>query len=146
MHLEKGFLKNIFRGGAISKESHQKMKQLALIAGHKFGKARSLAVPIGAEQIFITGLLRDARGQLVDEPARMHNLSVADRARLAENIYFATAKSVTQQSSKDGTIKLLLAWPDGANAETVMIPDANRRTACVSSQVGCPVGCKFCAS
>src|SRR5678815_119665 len=32
------------------------------------------------------------------------------------------------------------------SAETVMIPDADRRTACVSSQVGCPVGCRFCAS
>ena len=39
-----------------------------------------------------------------------------------------------------------MGWPDGSNAETVMIPDADRRTACVSSQVGCPVGCKFCAS
>ena len=45
-----------------------------------------------------------------------------------------------------GTLKLLLGWPDGSEAETVMIPDADRRTACVSSQVGCPVGCKFCAS
>jgi 23S rRNA (adenine2503-C2)-methyltransferase len=39
-----------------------------------------------------------------------------------------------------------LTWPEGANAETVLIPEADRRTACVSSQVGCPVGCKFCAS
>jgi 23S rRNA (adenine2503-C2)-methyltransferase len=43
-------------------------------------------------------------------------------------------------------LKLVITWPDGANAETVMIPDADRRTACISSQVGCPVGCKFCAS
>src|SRR5213079_112992 len=51
------------------------------------------------------------------------------------------------QSSTDGTQKLLLSWPENnAHAETVMIPDADRRTACVSSQVGCPVGCKFCAS
>src|SRR6185503_19903797 len=41
---------------------------------------------------------------------------------------------------------LLLTWPSGGSAETVMIPDGDRRTACVSSQVGCPVGCKFCAS
>jgi 23S rRNA (adenine2503-C2)-methyltransferase len=39
-----------------------------------------------------------------------------------------------------------LTWDEGASAETVMIPDGDRRTACVSSQVGCPVGCKFCAS
>jgi 23S rRNA (adenine2503-C2)-methyltransferase len=50
------------------------------------------------------------------------------------------------QTSADGTQKLLLSWPGGATAETVMIPDGDRRTACISSQVGCPVGCKFCAS
>ena len=43
-------------------------------------------------------------------------------------------------------MKLLLRWPDGQLAETVMIPDLPRRTACISSQVGCPVGCRFCAS
>src|SRR5947207_1580436 len=85
-------------------------------------------------------------GKMVDDPARMSNLSKFDRARLAENIYFSTAETVTQQRSTDGTSKLLLGWVGGANAETVMIPDGPRRTACVSSQVGCPVGCKFCAS
>lgn len=49
----------------------------------------------------------------------------------------------------DGTVKLLLAWPDGATTECVMIPapgDSPRRTVCVSTQVGCDVGCRFCAS
>src|SRR5687768_8011655 len=84
--------------------------------------------------------------KLVTDPAHMSNLSKLDRARLAENVSFDTATIATTQRSNDGTIKLLLTWPDGANAETVMIPDGDRRTACVSSQVGCPVGCKFCAS
>src|SRR5688572_3369246 len=84
--------------------------------------------------------------KLVTDPAHMPNLSKLDRARLAENVSFDTATIATTQRSNDGTIKLLLTWPDGANAETVMIPDGDRRTACVSSQVGCPVGCKFCAS
>ena len=82
----------------------------------------------------------------ITDPEKMSNLSKADRARLAENLSFDTATTTTHQRSNDGTIKLLLTWPDGANAETVMIPDGDRRTACVSSQVGCPVGCKFCAS
>jgi 23S rRNA (adenine2503-C2)-methyltransferase len=82
----------------------------------------------------------------VTNPANMSNLSKADRTRLAENLSFDSATVATMQRSNDGTIKLLLTWPDGANAETVMIPDGDRRTACVSSQVGCPVGCKFCAS
>ncbi|MEA2710684.1 MAG: rRNA (adenine2503-C2)-methyltransferase [Phycisphaerales bacterium] len=84
--------------------------------------------------------------KLVDQPAEMSNLGKLDRQALAERADVTTSRIVSQQISNDGTIKLLLAWPDGAQAETVMIPDGERRTACVSSQVGCPVGCKFCAS
>lgn len=84
--------------------------------------------------------------QAVLDPAGMTNLATADRQRLAGAVAIAPAKIARRQHSDDGTIKLLLEWADGANAETVMIPDGDRRTACVSSQVGCPVGCKFCAS
>jgi len=87
--------------------------------------------------------------KLVLDPERMTNLSKLDRARLAEHVSFGTSQVLAHQSSSDGTQKLLLGWttptPD-ATAETVMIPDGPRRTACVSSQVGCPVGCNFCAS
>jgi 23S rRNA (adenine2503-C2)-methyltransferase len=84
--------------------------------------------------------------KLILDPGQMSNLSKYDRAKLADSLYFGTAQIVARQSSTDGTEKLLLTWPDGANAETVLIPDGSRRTACVSSQVGCPAGCKFCAS
>lgn len=76
----------------------------------------------------------------------MLNLSKRDRDMLAEMTSFDTSAVLQRQDSSDGTRKLLLGWPGGAAAETVMIPDADRRTACVSSQVGCPVGCRFCAS
>src|SRR5688500_6815576 len=84
--------------------------------------------------------------KLVINPAEMTNLPALERAKLADAMTFASASVTKEQRSSDGTIKLLLTWPDGATAETVMIPDGDRRTACVSSQVGCPVGCKFCAS
>ena len=84
--------------------------------------------------------------KLVINPAEMTNLSTADRAKLAGAMTFASASVTKRQDSNDGTIKLLLTWPDGSVAETVMIPDGDRRTACVSSQVGCPVQCRFCAS
>lgn len=84
--------------------------------------------------------------KLVDVPDMMSNLSRRDRATLAEHVEFTPSRIVSQQTSNDGTLKLLLGWLDGAQAETVMIPDGDRRTACVSSQVGCPVGCRFCAS
>jgi 23S rRNA (adenine2503-C2)-methyltransferase len=83
---------------------------------------------------------------MVTEPQLMTNFSKSNRATLQERLEFTTASITRQQNSTDGTTKLLLTWPDGKNAETVLIPDGPRRTACVSSQVGCPVGCKFCAS
>jgi 23S rRNA (adenine2503-C2)-methyltransferase len=96
---------------------------------------------------FRAGQIRDwVYRKNVRNPEQMTNLSRADAARLADKVSFTSAALVTEQHSSDGTDKLLIAWGDGANAETVMIPDADRRTACVSSQVGCPVGCKFCAS
>src|SRR5690349_8995655 len=84
--------------------------------------------------------------KLVLDHEKMSNLSKLDRARLGENVSFGTSQLLARQSSSDGTQKLLLGWGNTATAETVMIPDGPRRTACVSSQVGCPVGCKFCAS
>src|SRR3954468_158924 len=96
---------------------------------------------------FRAGQVREwAYRRFVADPAQMTNLSKADRAMLAERVDFATASVASNQLSGDGTRKLLLTWPGGAQAETVMIPDGDRRTACVSSQVGCPVGCRFCAS
>jgi 23S rRNA (adenine2503-C2)-methyltransferase len=80
------------------------------------------------------------------DPQKMTNLSKGDRVLLQERAVLSSANITSNQLSSDGTRKLLLTWPDGAQAETVMIPDGDRRTACVSSQVGCPVGCKFCAS
>jgi 23S rRNA (adenine2503-C2)-methyltransferase len=85
-------------------------------------------------------------GKAVADPGRMSNLSKLDRQNLVERVDFVRSTIATHQQSNDGTQKVLMTWPDCSNAETVMIPDADRRTACVSSQVGCPVGCKFCAS
>lgn len=85
-------------------------------------------------------------GKLVLDVQRMTNLSKMDREKLRERIHWGQSQARADLTSQDGTRKLLLEWPSGAQAETVMIPDDDRRTACVSSQVGCPVGCRFCAS
>ena len=82
----------------------------------------------------------------VSDPAAMTNLRKGQRDAIANHFTITPAAITSHQRSADGTQKLLLTWPDGSNAETVMIPDGQRRTACVSSQVGCPVGCTFCAS
>ncbi len=76
----------------------------------------------------------------------MSNLSRPLRTWLAERAVIYTAQVLRESVSEDGTRKLLLSWPDGATAETVWIPAEERNTACLSTQVGCPVGCRFCAS
>ncbi len=67
------------------------------------------------------------------------------RARL-ETVGANTLTLVASRVSKDGTKKLLYTCRDGAHIETVVMPYRNRTTACISSQVGCPVGCHFCAT
>ena len=77
---------------------------------------------------------------------QMGNLPLGLRARMAAEMPLYTSTVLRSQESADGTIKRLLQWPDGATSECVLIPDEDRRTACISTQVGCPVGCVFCAS
>jgi 23S rRNA (adenine2503-C2)-methyltransferase len=76
--------------------------------------------------------------------AAMTNLAKDFRARLADSHRVARPRIVSAQRSKDGTRKWLLAFADGQQVETVYIPEEDRGTLCVSSQVGCTLTCKFC--
>ncbi|MHC4443190.1 MAG: dual-specificity RNA methyltransferase RlmN [Planctomycetota bacterium] len=78
--------------------------------------------------------------------ADMTNLAKPLREMLAQHWAIHTGTEIRCQNSGDGTVKLLLQWPDQATSECVLIPDDERHTACISSQVGCPIGCQFCAS
>ena len=74
----------------------------------------------------------------------MSDLGKPVREQLA-NMYKADRPAVSQRlNSKDGTIKWLLRFPDGNEAEAVYIPDKTRGTLCISSQVGCTLTCSFC--
>jgi len=68
------------------------------------------------------------------------------RARLAERLPVRETAPVETHRSDDGTVKLLLGLADGERVECVWIPEGDRSTFCISSQVGCGVGCVFCAS
>lgn len=78
--------------------------------------------------------------------AAMTNLPKTLRTWLGQNARLYRTRLIRTLASSDGTQKLLLASDDGASIETVWIPADPRNTACLSSQVGCPVGCRFCAS
>lgn len=77
----------------------------------------------------------------------MTNLSKELRAKLDET-YYITAPKVArkQRSQKDGTVKYLWELGDGNCVETVLMQYHHGNTVCISSEVGCPMGCKFCAS
>jgi 23S rRNA (adenine2503-C2)-methyltransferase len=80
----------------------------------------------------------------VTDFAEMTTLSKDFRARLAETHAVRRPEVSTAQISKDGTRKWLLRLADGQEVETVYIPEEDRGTLCVSSQVGCTLTCKFC--
>ncbi len=125
---------------------HQNNSSPADFFGMTAGELDALAASWGWPR-FRAGQVRDwVYQKAVLDFAGMSNLSKRDREELPKRLSLLKSTVVTRQDSEDGTIKLLLTWEDGSNAETVMIPDGPRRTACISSQVGCPVGCHFCAS
>ncbi len=74
----------------------------------------------------------------------MTNLSVKNRERLKEAYEIGCSAPVHEMRSVDGTVKYLFGTPEGNYVETVYIPDGDRATLCVSSQVGCKMNCKFC--
>jgi 23S rRNA (adenine2503-C2)-methyltransferase len=74
----------------------------------------------------------------------MTNIARKTRERLAELFVVERPEIVTEQRSVDGTRKWLLRFPDGNEAETVNIPEEDRGSVCVSSQVGCTLTCSFC--
>ncbi|OGV34221.1 MAG: 23S rRNA (adenine(2503)-C(2))-methyltransferase [Lentisphaerae bacterium GWF2_45_14] len=82
----------------------------------------------------------------VDDPAKMLNIPKKLRDALSENFICASSKIEEVSEAEDGTKKLLIKLSDGKFIESVIIPSRERITFCLSSQVGCPVQCRFCAS
>lgn len=76
----------------------------------------------------------------------MTNLSKELRSQLADKLIIFPPILLKEQKSKDGTRKYLWQLEDGERVETVLLDHGNHTTACISSQVGCPLGCTFCAT
>jgi 23S rRNA (adenine2503-C2)-methyltransferase len=76
----------------------------------------------------------------------MSNLSKDLRARLADHFVIRPPELVAEQTSADGTRKWVLKLDGGNAVETVFIPEADRGTLCISSQVGCAMDCSFCST
>ena len=92
-----------------------------------------------AEQI-----LRWIHQKRVRDIEQMTDLSIADRAKLSEQATIARIEPTDVLTSEDGTRKFLSRLDDGLLIESVLIPDDDRLTLCVSTQVGCTLDCGFC--
>ena len=82
----------------------------------------------------------------VKEIDAMSDISAAGRALLKENYTLGLTPPSRVSTSQDGTKKYLFATSQGAWIESAYIPDGDRATLCVSSQAGCRMGCRFCAT
>ncbi|WP_068983199.1 MULTISPECIES: 23S rRNA (adenine(2503)-C(2))-methyltransferase RlmN [Lysinibacillus] len=97
--------------------------------------------PFRAAQIF--DWLYNKRVKTFDE---MSNLSKGLREKLEASFVLTTLSTIIQQESKDGTIKFLFQLQDGYSIETVLMRHEYGNSICVTTQVGCRIGCTFCAS
>lgn len=76
----------------------------------------------------------------------MHTLPRAWRESLAENFTISPFAKIERFPSQDASVRYLFTLPDGQRTEAVYMPYRGRKTVCVSSMVGCPAGCAFCAT
>jgi 23S rRNA (adenine2503-C2)-methyltransferase len=97
--------------------------------------------PFRAEQIF-DWLYKKRAASFED----MSNLSKELRDKLFNHFQITTLQTVIQQTSSDGTIKFLFELQDGYSIETVLMRHDYGNSVCVTTQVGCRIGCTFCAS
>ncbi|MFH2033254.1 MAG: 23S rRNA (adenine(2503)-C(2))-methyltransferase RlmN [Candidatus Margulisiibacteriota bacterium] len=114
----------------------------------------ALYIPEIREEIVKLGLKPFAASQIfhwihqkqVRNFEKMSNLSKENRELLSKSFFLSDLIVEKHQRSKDGTEKFLFKLHDGNHIETVLMDDEDRKTVCVSTQVGCPLGCCFCAT
>ncbi len=104
------------------------------------------SVEIGHAPFHGRQLFRWINQRKVSDFSLMTDLSKDFRTKLAEKFYLPQVTVATKEESKDGTIKFLVGLEDNEKVEAVYIPFEDRNTLCISTQVGCKMGCTFCAT
>lgn len=107
-------------------------------------ETEELAVSLGLQRYRGRQIFHWVYGKAVDSIDRMTNLSKETRAELSRKAYISILTEVKRQQSKDGTEKFLFSLEDSHRIESVLIPEEDRLTLCISTQVGCGMGCTFC--
>src|SRR3972149_2759889 len=114
------------------------LRDLSLIETEAF------AADLGLEKYRGRQIFHWAYGKAADSIDAMTELSKEVRGLLSQRAYISRLAVVKKQVSVDGTEKFLFAPDDGHRIESVLIPEEDRLTLCISTQVGCGMGCTFC--
>ncbi len=131
---------------AAASESQEPRQDRVNLLGLSALKLEQFFASIGERRFRVPQVLKWIHQQGVADFAAMTNLSKALRLQLAEVAEIRLPEVVEQHDSADGTRKWLIRVDGGSCIETVYIPEKDRGTLCVSSQVGCSLDCSFCAT
>jgi len=117
------------------------------IKGLTEAELREVLTSLGVEKYRARQIMEWIYARGAGDFSSMTNLAKPLREKLSEHLYIAQLREVTRQiSHKDGTVKFLFALEDGQTVETVLLRHDYGHSVCVSTQVGCAMGCSFCAS
>ena len=122
------------------------MKDKPFLCALPGAELRASLVRLGAPAYRAEQIHEGLFGRWITDPAAMATLPRELRTVLVGEFRSGEVAPAAVERAKDGTVKLLLQLFDGERIESVIIPSRNRLTFCLSSQVGCPVRCQFCAS
>ncbi|KPK44571.1 MAG: hypothetical protein AMJ65_02720, partial [Phycisphaerae bacterium SG8_4] len=111
------------------------------------GELESIVADMGGKKYLAAYIFQFIHVESAAEISRITPLSKAFRQQLVERGYNILGLNVAEKlTDKDGTAKYLFELGDGNRIETVLLLDGKRRTLCVSTQVGCTMDCRFCAT
>jgi len=114
------------------------------LAGLELKELEDFVVSLGHKKFHAKQIYQWIWKRGVADFSEMTNLGVELRTTLAEAAAISMPRIIQHDISEDGTQKFVLQLADGKQIESVFIPDTPKQTFCVSTQVGCAMGCAFC--
>ena len=120
------------------------MNTKASLIGKTIGELQSLVASSGMPSFTAKQIASWIYQKKVNSIDEMTNISLSHRDKLKENFTVGKTTFADKQESADGTVKYLFPTPNNHFIESVFIPDKERATLCVSSQIGCKMNCLFC--
>ena len=130
----------------VTANDEQPRKEKTNLLGLSASRIGDFLESLGEKRFRGTQILKWIHQQGVTDIDEMTNISKALRASLSEVAEIALPEVVSVQDSVDGTRKWLIRMDGGSCIEMVYIPERDRGTLCVSSQIGCALDCSFCAT